>query len=65
MDVEPVVGLLEVSDFPILEVLPMRFRKSTKQLATLGPASSSFEMIEKLFLSGKNLHLSRFVELRE
>jgi hypothetical protein len=32
--------------------LPMRFRKATKQLATLGPASSSFEMIEKLFLSG-------------
>lgn len=33
--------------------LPMRFRKATKQLATLGPSSSSFEMIEKLFLSGK------------
>lgn len=29
-----------------------RFRKKTKQLATLGPASSSFEMIEKLFLAG-------------
>ena len=35
-----------------ISVLPMRFRKATKQLATLGPASSSFEMIEKLFLSG-------------
>ena len=35
-----------------IKVLPMRFRKATKQLATLGPASSSFEMIEKLFLSG-------------
>jgi hypothetical protein len=34
--------------------LPMRFRKATKQLATLGPASSSFEMIEKLFLSGND-----------
>lgn len=33
--------------------LPMRFRKATKQLATLGPSSSSFEMIEKLFLSGE------------
>lgn len=29
-----------------------RWRKSTKQLATLGPASSSREMIEKLFLAG-------------
>jgi len=29
-----------------------RWRKKTKQLATLGPASSSFEMIEKLFLAG-------------
>jgi hypothetical protein len=27
-------------------------RKSTKQLATLGPASSNREMIEKLFLAG-------------
>ena len=30
-----------------------RWRKKTKQLATLGPASSSFEMIEKLFLAGE------------
>ncbi|KAL3914652.1 MAG: hypothetical protein SGILL_006016, partial [Bacillariaceae sp.] len=29
-----------------------RWRKSTKQLSTLGPASSNFEMIEKLFLAG-------------
>ena len=41
--VDPAIGI---------KVLPMRFRKATKQLATLGPASSSFEMIEKLFLSG-------------
>jgi len=32
-----------------------RWRKKTKQLATLGPASSSFEMIEKLFLAGECL----------
>merc|ERR1740117_1112207 len=32
--------------------LAQRWRKSTKQLATLGPASSSKEMIEKLFLAG-------------
>lgn len=36
---------------------PMRWRKATKQLATLGPASSTFEMIEKLFLAGKTEHL--------
>lgn len=41
--VDPAIGI---------KVLPMRFRKATKQLATLGPASSTFEMIEKLFLSG-------------
>jgi hypothetical protein len=29
-----------------------RWRKSTKQLSTLGPASSNREMIEKLFLAG-------------
>jgi len=60
MDIEPVVGLIEVSDFPVLEVMPMRFRKSTKQLATLGPASSSFEMIEKLFLSGADIFRLNF-----
>ena len=36
-------------------VLPSRWLKSTKQLATLGPASNSFEMIEKLFLAGADL----------
>ena len=41
-----------------ITVLPMRFRKATKQLATLGPASSSFEMIEKLFLSGRTIYSS-------
>ena len=41
--VDPAIGI---------KVLPMRFRKATKQLATLGLASNSFEMIEKLFLSG-------------
>ena len=30
-----------------------RWLKKTKQLATLGPASSDFEMIEKLFLAGE------------
>lgn len=37
-----------------------RFRKKTKQLATLGPASSSFEMIEKLFLAGADIFRLNF-----
>jgi len=45
--------------YPI-EVLPRRFRKSTKQLATLGPASNSVEMIEKLFLSGADIFRLNF-----
>lgn len=56
MWVNDVVGLQEVDNFPVIEIFPMRFRKATKQLATLGPASSTFEMIEKLFLSGKNVY---------
>lgn len=57
-----------------IEVDPRRFRKSTKQLSTLGivsasafalitshhmpcagPASNTFEMVEKLFLSGSDM----------
>eukprot|EP01035_Chromulina_nebulosa_P018739 gene18739-24504_t len=37
-----------------------RFSKSTKQLATLGPASSSPEMIEKLFLAGADVFRLNF-----
>ena len=37
-----------------------RWRKKTKQLATLGPASSSFEMIEKLFLAGADVFRLNF-----
>lgn len=37
-----------------------RWRKSTKQLVTLGPASSSREMIEKLFLAGADLFRLNF-----
>ena len=40
--------------------LDARFRKKTKQLATLGPASSSFEMIEKLFLAGADVFRLNF-----
>lgn len=37
-----------------------RWRKSTKQVATLGPASSNFEMIEKLFLAGADVFRLNF-----
>ena len=37
-----------------------RWRKSTKQLATLGPASSDREMIEKLFLAGADIFRLNF-----
>lgn len=40
--------------------LSQRWRKKTKQLATLGPASSSFEMIEKLFLAGADVFRLNF-----
>ena len=40
--------------------LAQRWRKSTKQLATLGPASSSKEMIEKLFLAGADIFRLNF-----
>ena len=41
-----------------------RWRKSTKQVATLGPASSNFEMIEKLFLAGADVFRLNFSHVR-
>ena len=43
-----------------INVQQRRFRKATKQIATLGPASSSFDMIEKLFLSGADIFRLNF-----
>jgi len=40
--------------------LAQRWRKSTKQLATLGPASSTPEMIENLFLAGADVFRLNF-----
>ena len=48
--------LLEQTKATGIALLPKRFQKATKQLATLGPASSNFEMIEKLFLSGEGFN---------
>jgi hypothetical protein len=45
---------------PNAHKLGQRWRKKTKQLATLGPASCSFEMIEKLFLAGADVFRLNF-----
>lgn len=37
-----------------------RFRKCTKQIATCGPASCSFEMVERLFLAGADVFRLNF-----
>jgi len=42
------------------KILSPRFRKKTKQLATLGPASCDFDMIEKLFLAGADVFRLNF-----
>ncbi|KAH8083951.1 pyruvate kinase [Aureococcus anophagefferens] len=39
---------------------PERWKKATKQLATLGPASSTLAMIEKLFLAGVDVFRLNF-----
>jgi Pyruvate kinase, barrel domain len=41
-------------------IVSQRWRKRTKQLATLGPASSTKEMIEKLFLAGADVFRLNF-----
>lgn len=45
---------------PTNDKLSQRWRKKTKQLATLGPASSSFEMVERLFLAGADVFRLNF-----
>ena len=42
------------------ESTPARWRKSTKQLATVGPASSTSEMLEKLFAAGVDVFRLNF-----
>ena len=55
------VTAASLSDAPSSIILyPRMFRKATKQLATLGPASNNAEMIEKLFLSGADIFRLNF-----
>merc|ERR1719232_63780 len=51
------LGLKSVAAVPRIS---NRWKKSTKQVATLGPASSSREMIEKLFLNGADVFRLNF-----
>lgn len=44
----------------VVPMVAQRWRKSTKQVATLGPASNSKEMIEKLFLAGADVFRLNF-----
>jgi pyruvate kinase len=41
-------------------MVAQRWRKSTKQVATLGPASSTLAMIETLFLAGADVFRLNF-----
>lgn len=53
MDPQPLMGVASSK-------VEQRWRKKTKQLATLGPASSSLEMIERLFLAGADVFRLNF-----
>ena len=54
---------IPVGDEPTVAAVPKlaaRWRKKTKQLTTLGPASQNKEMIEKLFLAGADVFRLNF-----
>jgi len=57
---ETVAANLKQTTVASAPVVAQRWRKSTKQLATLGPASSTKEMIEKLFLAGADVFRLNF-----
>lgn len=56
----PSVPLEQPTSVAAIPKFAQRWRKRTKQLATLGPASSSFEMIETLFLAGADIFRLNF-----
>lgn len=58
----PSIPTKEASDTTVASIpkFAQRWRKSTKQLATLGPASSTVEMIETLFLAGADIFRLNF-----
>ena len=60
--VAPSIPTETASDTTVASIpkFAQRWRKSTKQLATLGPASSTLEMIETLFLAGADIFRLNF-----
>ena len=61
IDINPPTKTLEQpTSVAAIPKFAQRWRKRTKQLATLGPASSSFEMIETLFLAGADIFRLNF-----
>ena len=56
----PSVPLEQSTSVAAVPKFAQRWRKRTKQLATLGPASSTFEMIETLFLAGADIFRLNF-----
>lgn len=61
--IAPSIPTTETSQDTTVASVPkfaQRWRKSTKQVATLGPASSSREMIETLFLAGADIFRLNF-----
>ena len=61
IDITPPTKTLEQpTSVAAIPKFAQRWRKRTKQLATLGPASSSFEMIETLFLAGADIFRLNF-----
>jgi Pyruvate kinase, barrel domain len=56
----PATPLPKQTSIATAPMVAQRWRKSTKQVATLGPASSSKEMIEKLFLAGADVFRLNF-----
>lgn len=56
----PAAPLPKQTSIATAPMVAQRWRKSTKQVATLGPASSTKEMIEKLFLAGADVFRLNF-----
>jgi len=56
----PTTGTSSKTTVASVPKVAQRWRKSTKQLITLGPASSNLEMIEKLFLAGADVFRLNF-----
>lgn len=55
-----VEGTAKETTIATVPKVAQRWRKSTKQVATLGPASSTVEMIETLFLAGADVFRLNF-----